>query len=144
MNLQEIMTTQMVQLTPQNTVADAAQLMQKHNIGFVPVCDAQQHLVGIVTDRDIVTRGVAQKMNAQTQKVADIMTKPVVTAESRTDVQEAANMMAYHKIRRLPVVDQGRLMGIVTLGDLATRCSPTENLHVLSAVSEPSIPMNMG
>ena len=143
MELQEFMTTQVVSLEPQNTVQDAAAAMQKHNIGFIPVCNPKRHLVGIVTDRDIVTRGLANQMDVHMTSIADVMTKELVTAQPTTSIQEAALLMSRHQIRRLPVVQAGDLVGIVTVGDLATKAPHGDKLHVLSAISEPSQPMNV-
>lgn len=143
MELQSFMTTQVVSLAPDQTITDAAKAMQKHNIGFIPVCNEDKRLVGILTDRDIVTRTVANHMDTNTATIADVMTRDVIFAEPQTQVDDAATMMAHHQIRRLPIVQSGQLLGVVTLGDLATRVPDASKLHVLSEISEPSKPMNV-
>ncbi|WP_373289404.1 CBS domain-containing protein [Alicyclobacillus cellulosilyticus] len=104
---------------PNDTIQRAAQLMQSVNCGSLPVCE-NQRVVGIITDRDIVLKAVAAGKDVHT-KVSDCMSRKVITCSPDTDAHEAADLMAQHQIRRLPVVDtSGRLVGILAIGDLAT------------------------
>lgn len=118
MKVRDIMTKDVAHINPDAKVTEAAQLMQKHNIGSVPVCD-QRGLVGIVTDRDIVVRNIASGKSPQETPVRDVMTGQVNTATPDMDVDEVTKMMATHKIRRVPVVENNQLVGMVSLGDIA-------------------------
>jgi CBS domain-containing protein len=138
--VRELMTKDVQALGPDAPVTQAAQLMASVNCGSLPIVSGNQ-LVGIVTDRDIVLRVVAQGKDVNTATCADCMTNPVTTASPDMDAHQAADLMAQQQIRRLPVVENGSLVGMVALGDLAT-----VNIHVneageaLSAISEPSLP----
>ena len=103
---------------PDMTAADAAGLMKQLDVGVVPVVDGGT-LVGLVTDRDIVTRVVANRQDPDEQRLADILTKSPVTVSPDTKLADARNMMAEHRVRRLPVVKDDHLVGILSLGDIA-------------------------
>ncbi|SFP86202.1 CBS domain-containing protein [Caldicoprobacter faecalis] len=144
MELQDIMTTQVAVVGPDNTVLDACKLMQIHNVGALPVCQHDGKVVGIVTDRDIVVRNIANGGDPKTTPVRTVMTKDVICANPSMEVEEAAELMAQHKIRRLPVVQNDRLVGMVSIGDLATRYRFVEEAgEALSEISEPSRPVNI-
>lgn len=144
MQVKEIMTTNIAALAPDNTVLDAAKAMQAHNIGCMPVCQPGGRIAGIVTDRDIVVRNLANNGDPKTSLVKDVMTRNVLAADSDMDINTAAELMAQNKIRRLPVVQNGSLVGMIAIGDLATRNRfDTEAKEALSRISEPSEPMNM-
>ena len=117
-SLQEIMSKNVATITPQQSVAEAAQIMSQHNIGSVPVVQNGQ-CVGIVTDRDITLRAAAKGVNSTTTKVESIMSKNVVTATPQMDVHEASKLMADRQIRRLPIVENNKLTGIIAIGDIA-------------------------
>lgn len=117
LKIKEIMTTDVKTVTPNDTVSQAASAMEQLNVGSIPVVDNKK-IVGIVTDRDIVLRNVARGQNPN-QKISDVMTVNVTYATPDMDVHNAADIMADHQIRRLPVVDGGNLVGIVAIGDLA-------------------------
>lgn len=117
--VKDIMTTDCVTLTLKDNVYEAAVAMAKQDIGFVPVVEGRK-LVGVITDRDLVVRGYAEK-NEGSSKVEKVMSTDVVTITPETSVEEAAKLMARNQIRRLPVVENGELAGIVALGDLAVR-----------------------
>ncbi|HWI60792.1 MAG TPA: CBS domain-containing protein [Symbiobacteriaceae bacterium] len=140
MKLDQLMTRNVRTCSPDSTVQEAARIMSEVNCGAVPVVQGEK-LVGMITDRDIVLRCVAKGGDATKGKVSDCMTSDVTTCTTDTDAHTAANLMASKQIRRLPVVENGRLCGIVALGDLAT-----VNIHVneagdaLSSISEPSRP----
>jgi len=120
MKLKDIMTKNVATVSLESNVLEAARKMRDLNIGAVPVVDGDRP-VGIITDRDIVLRCVAEEKEAGTVKASEIMTKKIISAEPETNVEEAAKIMAEHQIRRLPIVENGKLVGIVSLGDLATK-----------------------
>lgn len=121
MKVKDIMTKNVVTVKPDASVCEAAGLMQKYNIGAVPVCDHNGvvRIVGIVTDRDIVVRNVAAGSDPKSTPVSSIMTTNVITVSPETDVEEVGAIMSGKQIRRVPVVDNDSLVGIVALGDLA-------------------------
>lgn len=119
MQVKQIMTTDVHTVSPEDTITKAASIMKQLNVGSVPVTDGSNKVVGIVTDRDIVLRGVANGKDSN-HKVSEVMTTNIKYVSPEVDVHTAADIMAENQIRRLPVVDNGNLVGIVALGDLAT------------------------
>ncbi|RCX07809.1 CBS domain protein [Anaerobacterium chartisolvens] len=141
MKVRDIMTRDIAYVSPTSTIAEAAQLMQKHNVGSVPVCD-QSGVVGIVTDRDIVVRNVAHGTNPQNTAVKDVMTTQVATTSPDVDINDVSHIMAQNQIRRIPVVENKMLVGMVALGDMASdRRFDTEAGEALSEISKPSKPV---
>lgn len=121
MKLKEIMSQTVVKIHPDESAEVAARTFSQYNIGLLPVCDDAGRLQGVVTDRDLVTRCLAAgKIPTQT-KVGEIMTKSVTCAAPDMEVGVAAHLMGRKQIRRLPVLEQGKLCGMVSLGDLANR-----------------------
>ena len=119
MKLREVMTSPVIRIHPDESVAVAARMLERYNIGILPVCGNDGRIQGLVTDRDMVTRCIAAgKYPAQT-RVGEIMTRQVVSAAPDMDGALAAGLMGSRQIRRLPVVENGRLCGMVSLGDLA-------------------------
>ncbi|WP_100404957.1 CBS domain-containing protein [Bacillus solitudinis] len=116
-SLTNLMSTNVITVTPEQTIQEAASLMKQNDIGSIPVVENGQ-LVGIITDRDITLRATAEG-NQTNESIRECMSTNITTASSSTDAHEAASMMAQHQIRRLPVVDNGQLVGMVALGDLA-------------------------
>ena len=104
---------------PESTVADCAKLMCKNHIGCIPVCDCDKKVVGIVTDRDILLRSVACEKDANQTPVSDVMSTKVFCCDCNSDIEEAEKIMSQEQIRRIPIVDSGKLVGILTLGNLA-------------------------
>lgn len=119
MNIRDVMTPNPRSVSPSDSIENAARIMRDEDTGAVPVVDNGRP-VGIVTDRDIVVRGVAEggQMN---RPVRDIVTNSVVSASPEMSTREAAELMSEHQIRRLPVVENDRLVGIVSIGDLAVK-----------------------
>ncbi len=117
MKVKQIMTTDVSTVTPNDTITKAASIMEQLNVGSVPVTD-NNRVVGIVTDRDIILRSVAKGEGAN-QKVSEVMTPSVKCATPDMDVHAVADIMAESQVRRLPVVDNDKLVGIVAIGDLA-------------------------
>ena len=104
-------------ITPDATVLDAANLMNRRRIGAVCVVKGDD-MVGVFTERDILTRVVSARLDPATTKVADVMTSPVITCGSRGEASDCASVMSHKHIRHLPVVDGGKLVGMVSTGDL--------------------------
>ena len=119
MKLKDLMSGQPVQISPEETVAVAARALARCNIGSLPVCDQSGVLKGVVTDRDLVIRCMAAGRRPEETKVKEIMTTGVISGEPEMPAGTAASLMGRHQIRRLPVVEQGKLCGMVSLGDLA-------------------------
>jgi CBS domain-containing protein len=139
MQLREIMTRNVETITSDATLQEAAEKMKQLNVGSIPVLDGKQ-LLGIVTDRDITVRATAEGRE-HSMKVRDIMTREVVCGYEDQSVQDAAQLMKEHQIRRLPVMNRSQeLVGIVALGDLAEDASEKTSGKVLKEVSEPAEP----
>ena len=119
MKVRELMTGNVIPIHPEETVEVAARKLAHYNIGALPVCEDGGRLCGMVTDRDLVTRCLASGRSPLTTPVRDVMTSQVITARPDTDTTTAAGLMGREQIRRLPVVENGRLCGMVSLGDLA-------------------------
>lgn len=144
MKLQEIMTTNVITIEPNSTALEAAKIMQSHNIGFIPVYNQDKKVLGVITDRDIVVRCIANTDNPATTHIQNIMTTNVIYAEPTMDGDGAARLMAQHKIRRLPVIQNDKLVGIVAIGDLATKYRLVQEAgQALSEISEPARPTNL-
>jgi len=137
------MTEQVSFVGPGSNLVEAAQLMQKHDIGSIPVCEGQ-NVVGIVTDRDIVVRNIAHGKDPHTTLVSEVMTSQVKTVEAEMSLDQAAELMSDSQIRRLPVMDHGRLVGMISLGDLATTGKYGLGVEeTLEEISTPSSPERM-
>ncbi|WP_081957705.1 CBS domain-containing protein [Anoxybacillus gonensis] len=131
------MTRQVATVTPDQSVQEAAQLMNEHNVGAIPVVENGK-VKGMITDRDITLRTTAQGLTPSTP-VSQVMTSDVVTGTPNMSVDEAAKVMAKNQIRRLPIVQNNELCGIVALGDIATNQAYDEAAEqALSEISEPS------
>jgi len=121
MTLRDVMTQPVIRIQEEETVAVAARMLTRYNIGALPVCGKDGHLRGVVTDRDIVTRCLASGRTPEKTAVKEVMTGTVVTARADMDTALAAGLMGREQIRRLPVTENGRLCGMVSLGDLSVR-----------------------
>lgn len=140
MKVHEIMTGHAHSVTAETTLVEAAGLMRELDVGALPVCEGDT-VAGIVTDRDIVVRGVADAVDATSSCVRDVMSGGVVGVSADDDVELAARIMEQHQIRRLPVLDRARrLVGMVSLGDIATSSNPAFSGIALRDVSEPNEP----
>lgn len=134
--LRDIMTDSVESCSLLDNVFEVAVKMKELNVGAIPIVD-QDRLVGMITDRDIVVRGVAEKHPGST-KVEDIMSSKLITISADADTEEATKMMADHQIRRLPVVEGDKLVGIVSLGDFAIReLTDNQAKEALTQISEP-------
>jgi CBS domain-containing protein len=139
MRVFEAMTPNVVSVLPDTTVMDAALTMRNLDVGPLPVVNAGR-LLGVVTDRDLTVRAAAEGLDPRTTRVAEVMTHEVVTCREGDDVRGAARLMQDARVRRLMVVDgEGRLTGIVSLGDIVLQTGD-ERLagETLERVSEPA------
>ena len=135
----ELMTKDPVCSMPDSMVAEVAKLMKRENIGPIPVIENEQtrKLVGIVTDRDLALKIVAEGRDAKSTKVEAVMTRQVVTCHADDDVQKALDAMSEHQLRRIPVVDSDhRILGIISQADVATRVNePEKTAAVVKGIS---------
>ncbi|OLO38967.1 CBS domain-containing protein [Alkalihalophilus pseudofirmus] len=135
------MTTNVATVSPQQTVKEAAALMKELNVGSIPMVENGQ-VTGIITDRDITLRTTASGIDSNTP-VSQCMTNQIVTGTSNMDVHEAAHLMSQQQIRRLPVVANGQLVGMVAIGDLAVQnIYQNEAGEALSNISSPAHPQS--
>ncbi len=135
MNVSEVMTRDVRVASPDDYLQSAAQMMQENDFGALPVGE-NDRLVGMLTDRDITIRAVAQGLDPQTRKVRDVMSSEVKFVYDDESVQDAARNMSELQVRRLPVVNrEKRLVGIVSLGDLALN-EPRPAGEALSSISQ--------
>jgi len=141
MQVRDLMTTDVDLVRPDETIRDAAMKMRSLDVGSIPVCDGER-LLGMLTDRDITLRAVAEGLDPSSTRVRDAMTADVVYVFEEQDVDEAARKMEERQIRRLPVLNaQKRLVGILSLGDLAVGTRDPELAgQTLQEVSEPAQP----
>jgi CBS domain-containing protein len=133
----ELMSSSVISVKPEDTAQTAARLLSRHNLGSMPVLSPEGKLRGIVTDRDIVLRCVAAEEDPEATTVKEIMTRGVACVAPEDDVREAARVMAEKKVRRLPVVNNGRVVGMLSLGDLArSKMFDMEASRALTDISE--------
>ncbi len=136
MKVRDLMTREPATLGPTATCGEAATIMRQEDCGSVPVAEGGR-LLGIVTDRDIVIRAVAAGKDPRTCRVSEVMTADPVTVRSDDDVDAARRLMAERQIRRLPVCDDGKLSGILVIGQLARRGRDEERVgEALKDISE--------
>jgi len=119
MKVKEFMNKNLIFAEPHNTICDIAKLMNEKHVGSVVICNNEKQLSGITTDRDIVLRAIACGKNINTTPISEIMTTNVVTATPEDQVTDAMQTMTEYQIRRLPVVENGKIVGIISLKDLA-------------------------
>lgn len=119
MKLQELMTPNPIWISPETPVSTAARILAKYNIGMLPVCTPQGRLRGLLTDRDIVTRCLAADRDPA--RAETVMTRRIVAGSPAMDAAVAAHLMGREQVRRLPVLENGVLCGVVSLADLARR-----------------------
>lgn len=140
MQVRDVMTRDVQSLPPTHTVFDAATLMRDIDVGSVPVWDGRA-LIGIVTDRDIVVRVVAEGRDPRTVRLQDAVTPDPIHVAPEMPVEQAKEIMGQYQVRRLPVLEGGRLVGIVSLGDLAVKTPSDEKTgEALEQVSQPAQP----
>jgi CBS domain-containing protein len=118
-------------------VVEAARLMREEDIGSLPITD-DETLVGMITDRDITMRVVAEASDPHMTSVGDVCSRDLISVAPDNDLEEALQLMARHQVRRLPVVENGRLVGIVAQADIALRETETKTGALVEAISKPS------
>jgi CBS domain-containing protein len=136
-SVREAMTASVSSVSPSQSLADAAEVMKGQNIGSVPVVE-EGRLKGIVTDRDIVTRAVAERRDPQSMQVEEIASHDLVTVEADQDLDEALALMAHHKVRRLPVVEDGQLVGMLAQADVALEARDARVGEMVGQISRPT------
>ena len=124
MKVKEFMNKNLIYAEPQCTVCDIAKMMSEKHVGTVIICNPEKELSGITTDRDIVLRGIACGKNMNTTPISEIMTTKVATVTPEDDVTVVMQKMEESQVRRLPVVENGKIVGMISLKDLAD----TENI----------------
>ena len=134
MKVREIMTTDVATATPETTLEDIATMMRDEDTGAIPVLDDDE-LVGIITDRDIVVRCIAEGKDPVETTVEDVLSGGLETIEPESDIEEAREIMSRRQIRRLPVVEDGGLVGMLSIGDIAVK-SDADVGDTLEDVSE--------
>jgi len=140
MLVREVMTRGVKTIKPEGTIQEAARIMRDLDVGPLPVCDGHR-IVGIVTDRDIAVRSSAEGKNPSAQPVSEVMTNDAAFCREEDDVAAAARLMNERQVRRLLVLNSdNRLVGIVSLGDVATQTDQDLAGRTLEGVSEPAQP----
>lgn len=138
--VRDLMTANCKTVTLQDNIYEAAVLMAENDFGFVPVVEVEDNrkLIGVVTDRDLTVRGYAKKQPGSASINEVMSNQKLVWATPDMDVHEAADLMAVNQVRRLPVVENGQLCGVIAIGDLATESiNVNEAGDALSEISEP-------
>jgi CBS domain-containing protein len=135
MKVKDVMHTGATWVEPGTPVAELAKMMRDHDIGSIPIGE-KDRLVGMVTDRDIVTRGLANGGDCAKLTARDVMTKPIIYCRTDEDVEDALRIMEKNKVRRLPVIDENkRLAGMLALGDICGRLSREMTGEVMGSIA---------
>ena len=124
-------------VAPTDSVMEAARTIKEQDVGSLPVVE-DGRVVGIVTDRDIVVRAVAEGVDPRTATVGDVASGDLVTVEPDEDLDDALKLMAQHRVRRLPVVENGRLVGVVAQADVALEANDKDAGEMLAEISQPA------
>ncbi|PLS04239.1 CBS domain-containing protein [Neobacillus cucumis] len=139
MNVADVMTTDVDCCTPESTCKEAAMKMKELDVGAIPICENEK-LVGIITDRDLVIKGLANGLSDDST-VSELATNMVVKGTKDMSIEEAAKIMSHEQIRRLPIVENEKLVGMVSLGDLAVNNQSSDEAgEALKEISVPSEP----
>jgi len=138
LKIESVMVVDVVTVGAEATVGEAVELMNKNEIGCLVVVDEEEKPVGIITERDLLKRVLAKRKDPVRSKVKDIMSKPLVTGTPHMDIEAAVRLMFKHKIKKLPVTEDGRLVGLVTLTDLV-RFQP-QIIRILKELSSAQLP----
>jgi CBS domain-containing protein len=136
-SVRDAMTENPRSISASASVVEAARLMREGHIGSLPITDDEK-LVGMITDRDITTRVVAEGVDPTATSVGDVYSRELISVAPDHDLEEALQLMARHQVRRLPVVEDGRLVGIVAQADIALREDETKTGALVEAISKPS------
>jgi CBS domain-containing protein len=136
-SVRDAMTPGVRAVSPAQSLTEAAEVMRGEDVGSVPVVE-EGRLTGILTDRDIVTRAVAERRDPQTVKVDEIASRDVLTVEPEQDLDEALALMARHQVRRLPVVEDGQLVGMLAQADVALEAKEKKVGETVEEISKPT------
>jgi CBS domain-containing protein len=136
-SVKDVMTSALATATPSQSLAEAARMMKQADVGSVPVVDGPR-LFGMLTDRDIVVRAVAEGEDPQTMQVGEIASPDLVTVRPDDDLDDALRLMAQHQVRRLPVVEDGHLVGVLAQADVAHEAKEKQVGHVVEEISRPA------
>jgi CBS-domain-containing membrane protein len=135
MKCADIMNTNLEWLTEKDTVAKAATVMAEAGIGFLPICDANRRVIGVVTDRDLTTRALARRVAPETTSAALVMSSPAVTCLESADIREVEALMSEERKSRIVITDAaGKLTGVLSVADLIERVPGRKSLQTLRAV----------
>jgi len=134
MKVKDYMCKNVCWATPSNTVQECATMMNNNHVGCIPVCDNSQKVVGLVTDRDITLRCIANNKDPKTTPVSEIMTCEVCCCNANTDIDEAEDLMYENQVKRIPVIDNNKIVGILTLGDLSKKINDEEVNETLNGI----------
>jgi CBS domain-containing protein len=137
MQIKDAMAKDVLAVRADATIQEAAAGMRDSGIGALPVVDTSDQLAGMVTDRDLAVRAVAEGLGAETL-VERVMTRKLVVAEPSDELEHALSLMREHQIRRLPVIENEQLIGIVAQADIAALTEPREAAETLRSLSEPA------
>ncbi len=135
--VRDVMTSNVRAAASTESLADAAQMMKEEDVGSLPVVE-DDRLIGILTDRDIIVRAVAERVDPQSISVGDVASRELVTVDPDQDLDEALSLMARHRVRRLPVVADGRLVGILAQADVAIEAKEKNAGEMLEEISQPT------
>jgi CBS domain-containing protein len=134
--VRDAMTAEVRAAGPTQSLADAAKLMKQQDVGSLPVVE-DGRLIGIITDRDIVVRAVAEHVDTHSMSVGEVASRNLVTVEPEQDLDEALALMARYRVRRLPVVEDGTLVGVLAQADVAREGGEKKAGEMLEEISEP-------
>lgn len=132
----EIMSKDVTVIQEDETIRQAAERLAQDDIGILPICDTNKQIKGVLTDRDIVVHVIARGKDPNTTRARDMEQGEVVTLRPDDSVEHAADLMAQHQVRRLPVVENGRVVGMVSQGDVAKSVAPERTGRVVSEISK--------
>jgi CBS domain-containing protein len=136
LSIKDVMTSNPCSVDAEKSVAYAAKMMRDEDVGLAPVVEGDK-LIGMLTDRDIAIRVVAEGRNPEEVKVSEVASKQVVTIDPQQDLDEALRIMAKHQVRRLPVVEEdGRLVGVVAQADVAREGDDTQTGELVEEISK--------
>lgn len=137
MRVKDLMTTSVTCVRPETSIMQVAKQMKQENVGSIPVCNDRGEALGIITDRDIVIRSVSNENGPKTAK--DVMTTNLIFANPNMDTHQAALLFAKYQIRRLPVVENNKIVGMLAMADIARKSIYVDEAgDALSAISKPS------
>ncbi len=127
-----------VQASPETSICEIAKLMDNNHVGCIPICK-EEKVIGFVTDRDIVTRAISSGLDCNTTKVSDIMNTNVIKTTPDTEIGAALETMEKNQIRRLPVIEDNKIVGMLSIGDIAVTLDEEDVGHTIGCICEDDI-----